>query len=450
MSFEKNTYYSKNYNPPRKFPAVRKPILLIFFFTLLCLCLDLFAGTRFFAGEGPLSSAHSLMNGECKNCHTENWTRSNISMEQQCTQCHQDNKPLKFHIAAYKLPGEKKREVRQTFCMDCHQEHRGQEFNPVNISNQSCRNCHEIHDVSRDHPEFKSEKLETRQMDLIGLQFSHLSHQKNDKNSEKINQKFEKGCFLCHQLDPGQGFQDFKPTRFEENCKDCHGLQELMLTWMFEEDQLPDIVHSIQSLAQTFGLESYDTFLSRFEYRKANKRRRRPASFKYTPVHQDQYLKFWFSSGKEGMDVRVKTMLSKGKKGTTLNCLKCHVLEESSLDDKNRFVLANNISIGKVMPNTQGPPPVKFFHKKHADQRCVTCHANIPKSKSLTDTNIQVTKARCFNCHNKQAVSDKCTSCHSFHQFGDPKTLTRFLATRSNKPPLSQNTNHSIGVDLNG
>jgi hypothetical protein len=450
LSFEKNNYYTKSYNPPRKFPALRKPILLIFVITLFCLCLDLFAGTKFFAGEGPLSSAHSLMNGECKNCHTQNWTRSNATMEQQCTQCHQDNKPLKFHIAAYNLPREKKRVVRQTFCIDCHREHRGQELSPENVSNQRCRNCHDIHDASSGHPEFKPEKLETNQMESIGLRFSHLSHQKNDKNSEKVNQKFEKSCFLCHQLDPDQGFQDFKPTRFEKNCKDCHDHQELMLTWMFDKDQLPEISKSIQDLVQVFGLESYDSFLSRFEYRKPNKRRRRPASFKYVPVHQDQYLKFWFSSGAEETGDRVKAMLSMGKKGTTLNCLKCHVLDENGSKDKDLFLLTDNISIGKVMEKTKGPPPAKFFHKKHASQRCDTCHKNIPLSESLTDTNIQVTKASCFSCHNKQAVSDKCTNCHSFHQFGDQNTLTEIFATRNDKSHFPPNTNHSSGRNPNG
>lgn len=446
MSIEKNAHYSKRYNPPRKFPAAGRPILFIFLATLICLGLDLFVGAKFFAGEGPLSSAHSLMNGECKNCHTQKWTRSNISMELQCTRCHQDNKPLQFHIAAYTEPGDKKRKVKQTFCMDCHQEHRGHEFSSANISDQSCRNCHGIHDTGRDHPEFNSEKLESNHMNSIGLQFSHLSHQKKEKNSEEMNRKFEKGCFLCHQLDPAQGFMDFKPARFEENCKDCHELQELALTWMFEEDTLDGIAESIQGLARELGFESYDSFLSRFEYRKADKRRRRPASFQYAPVHRDPYLKIWFSAGREGIEDRIKTTLAKGKKGTTLNCLKCHVLEEGGSEDKDRYILSKKVFLGKVQPETGGSPPVKFFHKRHAGQRCDTCHTGISQSKSLTDANIQVTRTGCFNCHNKQTVNDKCSYCHSFHQSGDQRMLTRILfSTRNNELPFPQKGNRAGG-----
>jgi hypothetical protein len=439
MSIEKNTYYSKRYNPPRKFPAIRKPILYIFFATLIFFGLDLFAGTKFFAGEGPLSSAHSMMNGECQNCHTQNWTRSNNSMELQCTRCHEDNKPLKFHLAAYKMAGVEKREVKQVFCMDCHQEHRGHKFRPVKISDQQCRNCHEIQDAGRDHPEFKSAKLEATQMASIGLQFSHLSHQKNDKNSEKVNKKFEKGCFLCHKLDPTKGFQDFSRTRFNDNCKDCHQLQELMLTWMFEADQLDDMAESIQGLVQKFGFEPYNAFLSRFEYRKANKRRRRPAAFKYSPVHQDPYLQFWFSD-KEGIEDRVKVMLSQGKKGMTLNCLKCHVVDESTQKDKSSFRLSQNVSLRKVAakPKQERPMPAKFFHKKHAGQDCDTCHTKILQSKSLLDENIKITKTSCFNCHNKQKVDDNCSCCHSFHQPSNQETLTNMLATRGNKLKVSR------------
>jgi len=347
----------------------------------------------------------------------------------------------------YEIPEIKKREVKQVFCVDCHQEHRGHEYRPAKISDRQCRKCHGIQNASSDHPEFKSEKLESSQMTSIGLQFSHLSHQKNEKNSEQINQKFEKGCFLCHKLDPAKGFQDFNRTRFEENCKDCHQLQELMMTWMFEEDKLEGIAESIQGLVQKFGFESYDSFLSRFEYRKADKRRRRPAAFKYAPVHKDPYLRSWFS-GKEGVEDQVQAMLSQGTKGTTLNCLKCHVLEEGGPKDKNRFDLTKNISLGKVMPIKKGPPQTKFFHKKHSGQGCDTCHANIQQSKSLTDANIKVTKTSCFSCHNKQKVDDNCICCHSFHQPSNQDTLTKMLLTRGNVSQTLEISNHPTGGDF--
>lgn len=448
MPINKHTYYNKRYNQARKSPDLWKPILIIVLVTLSFLGIDLFLDVEFIANEGPVSSAHSLIADECNRCHNQTMAPSEGRMEKQCTQCHQDNKPLKFHLAAYQTPGVKKRKVKPVHCSNCHQEHRGREFRPAKINDRPCRDCHAIHDPEKDHPEFDSEKLEPLQLEAIGLRFNHASHQIREKNSDKINQTFEKGCFLCHQLDRAQGFMNFKPIRFEENCKDCHPLQELMLTWMFDEDELEGMAKSIQGLVQQFGFESYDSFLSRFEYRQGNKRRRRPSAFKYKPVHRDPYLKLWFA-GKEDDVERVKSTLSHGKKGTTLNCLKCHVLDEKSPVRPDRFAFIKGVSLREVMPEKPDSATFRFPHKKHATEGCDQCHENILKSESLSDQNIQIGKMDCFNCHNKRKAENQCTWCHGYHAKGDSHALTQMLSAGGFKPQPSRKNETQVARNLN-
>ena len=436
MPFEKknNPRYPNRYNPPRQSPRLLKSILSIVFISLIFFGLDLFAGTNFFAGEGPLSSSHAVLGKQCNTCHTQNWTRSEADMEAQCVRCHIDDKPLKFHVDSHRKPDVKERKIKQRYCVDCHIEHRGREVRLSQVADRACRDCHAIHDADRDHPGFNPKKMEPQSMQGIGMQFSHKTHQKNERYAEKMNRQFEKECVLCHQLDSGQGFLDFKSIDFKTDCKECHPHQELMLTKVFTAEKAEELSRSIKDVVENFGVESFDTFLSRFEYRKGSKRRRRPAAFKYVPVHKDPYLKFWFS--KQGVSAdQVRDILSQGRKGTTLNCLKCHTvadLEGKPPKDRALAVTAA-VSLTPVLPHADSASNKIFPHKKHARVGCEQCHESILQSGSLEDRNVQVEKKHCFTCHNKRSVQNDCTQCHLFHKKPDPAKLSTLIASGSKK-----------------
>ncbi len=436
MPFERKnkTRFPNRYNPPRQSPRLLKPIAVIIVVTLIFFGLDLFAGTNFFAGEGPLSSSHATLGSQCNTCHTQNWTRAEAAMEEQCVRCHIDDKPLKFHVSSHRKPGVEERKIRQRYCVDCHIEHRGREARLAQVADRPCRDCHSIHDADRDHPDFNPKKLEAQNLKGIGLQFSHKTHQINERYSEKMNSSFEKECVLCHNLDSGQGFVDFKAIDFNADCRECHPHQELMLTKVFSAEKAEQLAQSIEDVVGKFGVESFDTFLSRFEYRKGNKRRRRPAAFKYVPVHKDPYLKYWFS--REGVSPeQVEDILSQGRKGATLNCLKCHTVADAEKEPHKAGAVAITaaVSLTPVLPHPDSASNKVFPHKKHARVGCEQCHESILSSEGLEDRNILVEKKHCFNCHNKRSVKNECTHCHLFHKKPDPAKLSTLIAAGSKK-----------------
>ena len=390
-------------------------------------------------------------------------------MQNQCINCHVDDKQIEFHESSHQNTGMEKRTTEERYCVDCHKEHRGRNVRLADISDRLCRDCHDIRNVERDHPPFDPGKMEPVDMKQIGLNFSHKTHRINEKYVDKVNRQFEKECLLCHNLDPDQGYLDFKPIDFDTGCKDCHPQQELTLTKIFGIEAAQEISGTIHTLVENFGVESFESFLSRFEFKKGNKRRRRPSAFKYVPVHKDPYIKFWFS--KEGVGAKqVQAVLGQGRKGVKLNCLKCHVAdlentaqrrEESTIDclkksllkedvgvDQARAILekchdtgkentvetqqlelAQSVSLLPALPRTESFTNKRFPHKKHARQLCRDCHETIDESESLVDLNQAVKKKQCFNCHNNQVVENRCTRCHLFHKKPDPAKLTTLMSS---------------------
>ncbi|PIQ96287.1 MAG: hypothetical protein COV67_10310 [Nitrospinae bacterium CG11_big_fil_rev_8_21_14_0_20_56_8] len=422
-----NSYYGKKYNPPHEAPPLLKTLVIIFLGAVALFGLDHYAGTHFFATEGPLSSSHAMLGPDCANCHTPNWTRAGEDMQARCMRCHSEIKQLKFHVESHRRHLQKQRVISEIFCIDCHKEHRGRDVTPASISDSNCRSCHQIRHVETDHPNFKAEKLEEARLEKIGLEFNHGVHWKNDKNTEEINKKFETGCPLCHVFDSEQYFLDFKANTFESNCRDCHPLQELSITNMFPEEELESLAGAIKNLATRFGFENYDTFLSRFQYEEGNKRRRRPPAFRYRPVHEDPYLNMWFSQKAMPSD-DVKSILSQGRKGTTLNCLKCHVLMEDQNKANPRLNVGKSFTLAPIAGSAE-TRVTRFPHKKHVQMGCEKCHADILKSKSLADFNVTVNTTTCFNCHNNIMVKNECNSCHNFHQRMNQSALVKLVAT---------------------
>lgn len=428
---KERSYYSKKFNPPHQSPPILKALVIIFLASGFFLGLDLFAGTRFFASEGPLSSAHAMMESKCYSCHTTQWTKSGLTMQERCVKCHAKVKLMKFHVSTHQRSKEKgKREIIEKTCVDCHKEHRGRDVRLSHIGDSVCRNCHKIFNIENDHLEFKPAKLEIQKQEDIGLKFGHLAHQKNEKNSEEINKKLEKGCLLCHQLDSATGFFGFKRVNFDNGCKDCHPHQELSIKKMFEGEELEQFAGSINAMMGKFGLQPDGNFLSRFEYSPGSEKRRRPEAFSYKPSHQDPYLMSLFHK-KDVSDEEVVNVLSQGKKGTTLNCLKCHMIESGKKPERDILQIGQNISLSPV---TSKPPEetiiTKFSHKAHVDLGCEECHKNILKSEALSDINVNIDKKLCFSCHNNIIVKGECTMCHNFHKAMNQLVLSEMAASR--------------------
>ncbi|MBI4384993.1 MAG: cytochrome c3 family protein [Nitrospinae bacterium] len=402
----------------------------IFLVTSLLLGLDLLTGTRFFATEGPLSSSHAIMTNKCNSCHTSKWTKSGLAIQERCVKCHADVKMMKFHVSTHqRIKDSRKREIIEKYCTDCHKEHRGRESKPSRVDDNICRNCHDIFNIEDDHPEFKPVKLETQKLEDIGLRFSHLSHRKNEKNSEEINKKFERGCLLCHKLDPSGNYYKFKKTSFETDCKDCHPLQELSIKKMFDGEDIEKFAGSIGAIMGKFGLESDGNFLSRFAYVPGNERRRRPEGFTYKPSHKDPYLASLFRN-KNVPDEEALNALSQGKKGTTLNCLKCHLTESAEKARLETLKLGQNVSFSPVLSLAAVETVItKFSHKAHA-RDCADCHKKISTSEALSDININIDRKFCFSCHNNTAVKAECPRCHNFHKAMNQLAVSELMRAR--------------------
>jgi hypothetical protein len=188
-------------------------------------------------------------------------------------------------------------------------------------------------------------------------------------------------------------------------------------------------------MAVKFGFDSHDTFLSRFKYSKGSKKRRRPASLKYQPAHEDPYLNLWFSQKKYPPKL-IESIMKQGRKGATLNCLKCHLLQDEGKKSPKAKLKIGKVNLLAPIGSENGHTIIsRFQHKKHFRLSCGKCHGDILNSETLEDKNIKFNKDTCFSCHNNILVKNKCSMCHNFHQKMNQQTISKIISSGRNILP---------------
>lgn len=400
-----NSFYFKKYNPPRHTPPLVKVVLVTCFSLVILFFMDLYAGSLFLSTEGSLSSSHSIWEKNCDSCHSPEITKVGTSPDNLCLNCHPPEKQFKLHISSHDPHATERRPGKELSCVQCHKEHRGRNSRVRETGDRQCRNCHNIHRAETDHPEFDPNKMESSELEQIGINFSHSSH---------LEIIIELGCSHCHPLDPDKNVSDIKKISFVDNCQGCHPLQELTITEIFPAKDLESVARSIKDIEKTLGLDSSDTFLSRFSYIKSQAPSSSMPAFQYRPIHKDSHLDIWFTN-KKLTRKQVEAFLSSGPKGLVLNCLKCHVEQKNMEPDNFGPKFGPEFSFVSLSENRGINSIFQFPHKKHANESCDLCHENMFSSESLKDRNLNINKKTCFNCHNDLTVKSECVMCHHFH-----------------------------------
>lgn len=350
---------------------------------------------------GPVSSAHSLFNDDCRRCHTEAfqtakkvlpWNASlRVVPDHACVQCHDG-------------PAHNSLQTEEVRCATCHREHRGRA--PLaRVHDKHCTGCHgdlanhrkggdrdlsfgNIHSFNEGHPEFRwnhDSKSATGK-----LLFNHKKHL--EEGGILIGPKRWKQlqCSTCHALDSAG--RSMQPINYEKHCADCHPLS-------FARG-LPPAPHGVQPdklkefLTKEFLVQVYS------KEHKAGRTPARPAGFLALPGKR-----FRGESADVGKDVDMALrLLLEGKRA----CGECHVAEGG------RPLTRDAKQIARLeVPRRHA----RFAHQAHRMLDCTECH---PAKDSSANSDVLLPKlASCQRCHNPRvdgARSD-CAECHTYHNW---------------------------------
>lgn len=183
---------------------------------LLSLNFNFFQGT--FLSNGPLSSSHAGMAGDCNSCHTE----FKAVVSQKCSSCHETggNALATFSFSAHYLyhTDDFQRDVpsdKEMPCSSCHQEHMGRSGNLTQVSDNRCLTCHNDHQFNSGHPAF----AKASEPESGSLKFPHVAHVRELMKKHDLK-KVEQACLSCHRLEADGAH--FTAVNFDTDCDDCH------------------------------------------------------------------------------------------------------------------------------------------------------------------------------------------------------------------------------------
>ena len=227
------------------------------------LLLNIGFGTGNLVANGPLSSAHAMLDDRCAACHT---SFEGVG-DEKCAACHEKfGDPLgtyTFNAHYVHASGDWTRAFgreNEVSCAACHVEHGGRRADLLATDlDARCARCHGIGGFHDDHPEF--EFVAAAVPDDGGLTFPHVRHVDlvlDDRDTDNV----EAACLACHV--PAADARGFQPISFDVACRDCH------LTPGGESAELPiqppgtSIVSAADDgLSLTLGVETLETVRAR-------------------------------------------------------------------------------------------------------------------------------------------------------------------------------------------
>jgi hypothetical protein len=378
---------------------------------------------------GPLSSAHSNLEGDCQACHIGNFSRVK---DENCLVCHSN---MGLHVSQEALPETSFEEGR---CASCHRDHKGRE----SLAEQNkhfvgidCATCHkkimevapktstlEVSDfLDNKHPGFRvtvstgPEPTDLRRIRMTSdkpitektnLKFPHDLHL-NPKGINSPNKKVVMECANCHE--PADTVTGFKTLSMENHCQDCHKLSF--------EPALPDrqVPHGpVDKVLST--IEEFYSYLALHpeDRHKVNSQR---AILRARPGENGAKLSnLGHLSGNPYSQAAFATV----ELFENTACAVCH--EVKAINGIGKLKTSGSrlpqYQIAEINPTHSWMPMAKFNHKAHEFESCESCH-NAGKSKNASEV-LMPSIEGCQSCHSGSKsvlnkVQSDCGLCHEYH-----------------------------------
>lgn len=223
---KKGTFGEARLSVARKYviPISRNPLVLL---GLLLVALatawvaaNFFLQNASFLSNGPLSSNHATLEGECSACHG---AFDEVTSD-KCSVCHEKHGD---RLGVYTWPahtiyrsgdfGRVETLEHETECAACHVEHQGRDAAITQVSDGECQSCHPYDSFNEGHPEF--DFITEEIPDELGFAFPHIRHVRELMQRQELVD-VEKTCLYCHNA-RGDG-KSFAPISFDEHCDTCH------------------------------------------------------------------------------------------------------------------------------------------------------------------------------------------------------------------------------------
>ncbi len=193
---------------------------------LAALALGLYSAIDFrwreaqFLSNGPLSSAHAVLEQDCAACHTP---FGQVEVE-ACSTCHEKygDELGVFSFASHYLyrSNDFQRLATsddETTCAACHTEHLGRDAEITRVDDPQCLTCHAVGSFNGEHPQFEFAAAGIADDDALA--FTHIHHTREVMERENLVD-IERACLVCHNPQPdGKSFQ---PLDFDRHCDACH------------------------------------------------------------------------------------------------------------------------------------------------------------------------------------------------------------------------------------
>ena len=344
---------------------------------------------------GPVTPAHATFGDRCAHCHVSFAAVPN----DKCLACHTARVHSEF-------------EVETPACASCHVEHRPADVT-LAVSDRACIACHGALRSKRtpaiavhisgfaDHPELSP--LRPDRHDPTALRFNHELHLTSKDVQEHL------ACTTCHVIAADGRYM--RPILFETDCRRCHELKvreaPAPIGDLEAPHRKPDIVREgLTTALLTLGAQrpkeifaaEQQIFIPGQAPRGAIDDSKSIQEFqrKWLPrLEGELYRPF----------VDQPPLLENNK-----YCFLCHVGSAAAGSDGLPVIEASK-------PPARWLEHAEFSHRKHDELPCRTCHPDVERSRSTSDTNLPSVRV-CQQCHAdtlQQSAGTRCALCHLYH-----------------------------------
>lgn len=365
--------------------------------------------------SGPLSSAHHVLQNDCKACHLKPFEQAN---DTSCKGCHG---ALGEHAST--LAVLKEHPFAGQECTDCHREHQGLD-GLVPKQDQACTVCHAnpatlpgtplqaVKDFSKSHPPF-SLSLARREGDGFvwkqfpqdqpaakkqdtGLKFPHDVHLAS-KGVDAPGGIQKMVCADCHT--PNADRSGFLPVTMPQHCASCHRLDFDAAEPSRElphgkPEQIVGIINDYYAALALTGRAPPQP-----STQQSGPRRRPDAEAPTLPA-----------SGRSPEWAKAKADVALRDVFERRTCFYCHTITKDGPAE-------SPWQIAPVAPQQTALTGGHFPHSAHSTEDCASCHV-ADKSKHSEDV-LLPDIGRCRDCHGDTGAMNEtpssCQSCHGYH-----------------------------------